>query len=64
MIAEHDVPAIFAERLGSTGDAEALADRIGVTVVELDSDSLAPDGPAVVLHRPAARQRGGDRRRV
>ncbi len=46
VIAEHGVPAIFAERLGSTGDAEALADRIGVAVVELDSDSLAPDGPA------------------
>ena len=40
------MPAIFAERLGSTDDAEALADRLGVEVVELDSDSLAPDGPA------------------
>ena len=44
-IERHHVPAIFAERLGSATEAEALADRIGVEVVELDSDALAPDGP-------------------
>ena len=46
VIEQHDVPAIFAERLGSAADAEALADRLGVDVVELDSDALEPDGPA------------------
>jgi zinc/manganese transport system substrate-binding protein len=45
-IEQHQVPAIFAERLGSAHDAEALADRLGVDVVELDSDALEPDGPA------------------
>ena len=45
-IEAHHVPAIFAERLGSTHDAEALADRLGVEVVELDSDALESDGPA------------------
>lgn len=42
----NDVPAIFAERLGSATEAEALAKRLGVDVVELDSDALAPDGAA------------------
>ena len=41
-----DVPAIFAERLGSATEAEALAKRLGVAVVELDSDALEDDGPA------------------
>ena len=41
-----DVPAIFAERLGSATEAESLAKRLGVAVVELDSDALEDDGPA------------------
>jgi zinc/manganese transport system substrate-binding protein len=45
-IEQYHVPAIFAERLGSAHDAEALADRLGVKVVELDSDALESDGPA------------------
>jgi zinc/manganese transport system substrate-binding protein len=45
-IAAQGVPAIFTERLGSSTDAEALAERLGVAVVELDSDSLTEDGPA------------------
>jgi zinc/manganese transport system substrate-binding protein len=45
-IAAQGVPAIFTERLGSSADAEALAERLGVAVVELDSDSLTADGPA------------------
>ena len=45
-IEQHDVPAIFAERLGSATEAEALAERLGVEVVELDSDALESDGPA------------------
>ena len=43
-IEQYHVPAIFAERLGSAHDAEALADRLGVKVVELDSDALESDG--------------------
>lgn len=44
-IEQHAVPAIFTERLGSSHDAEALADRLGVPVVELDSDALGDEGP-------------------
>jgi zinc/manganese transport system substrate-binding protein len=44
-IEQQAVPAIFTERLGSSHDAEALADRLGVAVVELDSDALAGEGP-------------------
>ena len=60
-IEQYHVPAIFAERLGSATEAEALAKRLGVEVVELDSDALESDGPAATLHRHDARQRGGDR---
>jgi zinc/manganese transport system substrate-binding protein len=45
-IERNDVPAIFAERLGSATEAEALAERLGVSVVELDSDALEDDGSA------------------
>ena len=45
-IDQYHVPAIFAERLGSATEAEALAKRLGVEVVELDSDALESDGPA------------------
>jgi zinc/manganese transport system substrate-binding protein len=45
-IEQRHVPAIFAERLGSATEAEALAKRLGVEVVELDSDALEADGPA------------------
>ena len=45
-IEAHHVPAIFAERLGSATEAEALAKRLEVEVVELDSDALESDGPA------------------
>jgi len=43
-IEHYQVPAIFAERLGSSHDAQALADRLGVRVVELDSDALESKG--------------------
>jgi zinc/manganese transport system substrate-binding protein len=45
-IDQYHVPAIFAERLGSATEAEALGKRLGVEVVELDSDALESDGPA------------------
>ena len=38
------MPAIFAETLGSSTDADALADRLGVEVVELYSDALGEPG--------------------
>ena len=38
------VPAIFTESLGTSTDAEALADRLGVDVVELYSDALGEPG--------------------
>jgi len=38
------VPVIFTEALGTTTDAEALADRLGVTVVELTTDTLGAPG--------------------
>lgn len=38
------VPAIFTETLHSSGDARALADRLGVEVVELYTDSLGEEG--------------------
>jgi zinc/manganese transport system substrate-binding protein len=43
-IEEEGVPAIFTERLGTSTDAEALADRLGVEVVELYSDALGQPG--------------------
>jgi zinc/manganese transport system substrate-binding protein len=46
VIAQRQVPAIFTEHLGSAADAEALAARLGVDVVELHSDALDDDGPA------------------
>jgi zinc/manganese transport system substrate-binding protein len=46
LIARRQVPAIFTEHLGSAADAEALAARLGVAVVELHSDALDDDGPA------------------
>jgi zinc/manganese transport system substrate-binding protein len=46
MIEQQRVPAIFTERLGSATDAEALAERLGVAVVELSSDALDSDAPA------------------
>ncbi|HZB43561.1 MAG TPA: metal ABC transporter substrate-binding protein [Ilumatobacter sp.] len=45
-IERYDVPVIFAERLGSADEAQALAKRLGVAVVELESDALASDGTA------------------
>ena len=45
-IEQHHVPAIFAERLGSATESEALAKRLGVRVVELDSDALESAGAA------------------
>lgn len=38
------VPAIFTEALGTDTDARALADRLGVAVVELTTDTLGEDG--------------------
>ena len=45
-IEEHDVPAIFTEELESTADADALAERLGVEVVPLVTDSLTDDPDA------------------
>ena len=41
------VPAIFAEALESTDDASALADRLGVEVVTLYTDSLGDEDSGV-----------------
>ncbi len=43
-VEEAGLPAIFTERLGNSADAEALADRFGVEVVELYSDALGEEG--------------------
>ncbi len=43
LIEERGVPAIFTERLESTADADALADRLGVTIVPLVTDALTDD---------------------
>lgn len=43
-IEEAGVPAIFTEALGTDTDAVALADRLGVEVVELATDTLGDDG--------------------
>jgi zinc/manganese transport system substrate-binding protein len=43
-IETHGVPAIFAEALDSTDEATTLADRLGVDVVTLYTDSLGEDG--------------------
>jgi zinc/manganese transport system substrate-binding protein len=43
VIEQRDVPAIFTERLESTADADALAERLGVQVVPLVTDSLVDD---------------------
>jgi zinc/manganese transport system substrate-binding protein len=42
-IEAHDVPAIFTEELESTADADALAERLGVEVVPIVTDSLTDD---------------------
>jgi zinc/manganese transport system substrate-binding protein len=41
------VPAIFAETSSSADDAESLAGRLGVDVVELYTESLGPPGSGV-----------------
>jgi zinc/manganese transport system substrate-binding protein len=46
VIEQRGLPAIFSEHLGSAADAEALAERLGVDVVDLHSDALEADGPA------------------
>ena len=38
------MPAIFAEQLETTDEATALADRLGVDVVTLYTDSLGDAG--------------------
>lgn len=43
LIDERGVRAIFTERLESSGDADALADRLGVQVVPLVTDALTDD---------------------
>jgi zinc/manganese transport system substrate-binding protein len=43
-IEAHGVPAIFAEALESTDEATTLADRLGVDVVTLYTDSLGEEG--------------------
>ncbi len=58
---QHDVPAIFAERLGSATDAEALADRLGVDGRRARQRLARARRSGVDLHRHDARQRGGDR---
>lgn len=46
-IAAEGVPAIFTETISGTDDAEALADRLGVDVVELYTESLGEPGSGV-----------------
>ena len=43
LIDERGVRAIFTERLESTADADALAERLGVNVVPLVTDALTGD---------------------
>jgi zinc/manganese transport system substrate-binding protein len=49
-IEEAGVPAIFAEALESTDDASALADRLGVEVVTLYTDSLGDEESGVTTY--------------
>ncbi|MDH3300179.1 MAG: metal ABC transporter permease [Acidimicrobiia bacterium] len=44
LIAAEDVPAIFTEGGHEGEDAEALADRLGVDAVGLQTDALGPEG--------------------
>jgi ABC-type Zn uptake system ZnuABC Zn-binding protein ZnuA len=44
------VQAIFAEALESTDDASALADRLGVEVVTLYTDSLGDEESGVTSY--------------
>ena len=46
-IAAEGVPAIFTETISSADDAEALAERLGVDVVELYTESLGEPGSGV-----------------
>jgi zinc/manganese transport system substrate-binding protein len=46
-IAAEGVPAIFTETISSADDAAALADRLGVEVVELYTESLGEPGSGV-----------------
>jgi zinc/manganese transport system substrate-binding protein len=43
LIETFQVPAIFTERLESSNDADALANRLGVAIVPLVTDSLTDD---------------------
>jgi ABC-type Zn uptake system ZnuABC Zn-binding protein ZnuA len=43
VIEQRGVPAIFTEQLESTADADALAERLGVRIVPLVTDSLVDD---------------------
>jgi zinc/manganese transport system substrate-binding protein len=47
VIAAEGVPAIFAETISSADDAEALAERLGIDVVELYTESLGEPGSGV-----------------
>jgi zinc/manganese transport system substrate-binding protein len=44
LIEQLQVPAIFTEQLESTADADALAERLGVRLVPLVTDSLVEEG--------------------
>jgi zinc/manganese transport system substrate-binding protein len=46
-IAAEGVPAIFTDTTGSADDAEALAERLGVEVLELHTESLGEPGSGV-----------------
>ena len=43
LIEQRDVRAVFTEQMESTADADALADRLGVAVVPLVTDTLTDD---------------------
>jgi zinc/manganese transport system substrate-binding protein len=43
VIADRQVPAVFTDRFESSGDAEALAARLGVAVVPLVTDAVTDD---------------------
>lgn len=49
-IEDAGVPAIFAEALESADDASALADRLGVELVTLYTDSLGDEGSGVTSY--------------
>lgn len=56
LIQESEVAAIFVENESSADDAEALADRIGVSVIRLDTGNLGGEGSSTGSYEDFMRQ--------